>query len=322
MDKLTLSGGLRFDSRKINGKKTMEGLEEKFSAFEKTFSNISGSVGLSYEAAKNILWRFNIARGYRAPSLPELSSNGEHEGTNRYEYGNLNLKSETSLQLDAGFEAGNEHISVQINVYNNSISNFIFYQKLESVFGGDSLIGNAVAFKFQQQKANLAGVEMNLDIHPHPLDWLHIENTFSVVNGRFNKAIDGTKNIPLIPAARLITQLRGDILKKGKIIRNVSVSAELDNTFKQNKPFTAFNTETSTKGYSLLNAGINAELVSKTKTICSLSFHVINLTDVAYQNHLSRLKYTAENLATGRTGVFNMGRSFSVKLNIPLEFKL
>jgi iron complex outermembrane recepter protein len=322
IEKLTLSGGLRFDGRNISGKKTLEGTAEKFSAFVKSFSNISGSAGLSYEASKNILLRFNVARGFRSPSLPELSSNGGHEGTNRYEYGNLNLKSETSLQFDAGLEASNEHISLQLNIYNNSISNFIYYQKLESVFGGDSLIDDATAFKFQQQRANLAGVEMNLDIHPHPLDWLHIENTFSVVSGRFNKAIDGTKNIPLIPAARLITQLRGDFLKNGKFIRNVSVSAELDNTFKQNRPFTAFNTETVTKGYSLVNAGINAELVSKTKTICSLSFHVINLTDAAYQNHLSRLKYTAENLATGRTGVFNTGRNFSFKLNIPLGFKL
>jgi len=45
-----------------------------------------------------------------------------------------------------------------------------------------------------------------------------------------------------------------------------------------------------------------------------------NLTDVAYQNHLSRLKYTDENMATGRMGVFNMGRNFSLKLNLPLQF--
>jgi iron complex outermembrane receptor protein len=35
--------------------------------------------------------------------------------------------------------------------------------------------------------------------------------------------------------------------------------------------------------------------------------------DTAFQNHLSRLKYAPENPATGRVGVFNMGRSFNVK---------
>jgi iron complex outermembrane receptor protein len=44
--------------------------------------------------------------------------------------------------------------------------------------------------------------------------------------------------------------------------------------------------------------------------------------DVAYQNHLSRLKYLPENLATGRMGVYNLGRSFSIKLNVPLHFQL
>jgi iron complex outermembrane receptor protein len=54
----------------------------------------------------------------------------------------------------------------------------------------------------------------------------------------------------------------------------------------------------------------------------SLNLVGSNLGDVAYQNHLSRLKYAAENLVTGRTGVFNMGRNYSIKLNIPLSFKV
>ena len=39
------------------------------------------------------------------------------------------------------------------------------------------------------------------------------------------------------------------------------------------------------------------------------------------QSELSRLKYTAVNYATGRTGVYNMGRTVSVKLVVPLSFK-
>jgi iron complex outermembrane receptor protein len=87
--------------------------------------------------------------------------------------------------------------------------------------------------------------------------------------------------------------------------------------------FTAYNTETRTTGYTLLNAGFGADLINKkNKTIISLSLAAINLGDVGYQNHLSRLKYTAENLATGRAGVFNMGRNFSIKLNVPLNMSM
>jgi iron complex outermembrane recepter protein len=44
-----------------------------------------------------------------------------------------------------------------------------------------------------------------------------------------------------------------------------------------------------------------------------------NLADASYQSHLSRLKYTPENYATGRTGVYNMGRNISVKVLIPID---
>ena len=111
------------------------------------------------------------------------------------------------------------------------------------------------------------------------------------------------------------------MLTKG--IANFYAKIELDNTFKQNKIFTAYNTETATTGYSLLNAGIGADVVaSNGKTLFSVHFAGINLGDVAYQNHLSRLKYAAENLSTGRMGVFNMGRNFSIKLNIPVSTHL
>jgi iron complex outermembrane receptor protein len=58
----------------------------------------------------------------------------------------------------------------------------------------------------------------------------------------------------------------------------------------------------------------------KQKVFFQVSLIAQNITDVAYQNHLSRLKYSAENVASGRMGVFNMGRNFSLKVNVPLVF--
>ena len=138
-----------------------------------------------------MLFRSNIARGYRAPNLAELGSNGAHEGTNRYEYGNANLATEKSLQFDAGIEWSNEHISFNGNAFYNNVSNYIFYEKLISLKGKDSIIlkdnKEFYAFAYHQQDAKLIGAVFNLDIHPHPLDGLHIENTVSLVNGTFNK---------------------------------------------------------------------------------------------------------------------------------------
>ncbi|OSZ76871.1 TonB-dependent receptor [Chitinophagaceae bacterium IBVUCB2] len=324
-NKATLTGGFRFDNRSIDSKEFFEGADLKFEKFNRSFSNFSGSVGVSYEPSDIVTIKANIARGFRAPTLAELASNGAHEGSNRYEYGDQKLRSETSLQFDAGFDVDYEHFSIGVSAFYNNISDFIFYRKLESAFGGDSIVNvdgeDITAFRFNQLDATLRGVEASIDLHPHPLDWLHFENTMSFVRGTFNQNIDGSDNLPLIPAARLTSELRATFNEGGKSFRNIYIKASTDKTFKQNKAFTGFDTETATSGYTLLNAGFGADITnSKMKTLFSLHFSITNITNVAYQNHLSRLKYAAENMNTGRLGVFNTGRNFSVKANIPLDF--
>jgi len=327
INKFTISGGIRFDNRNVSAGNLLDGSTVKGNGFKKSFSNVSGSAGLAAQVTKAINLKFNIARGFRAPSIPELASNGAHEGTIRYEYGNSNLKSETSIQLDGGIEYSAEHISVGLSAFYNSFDNFIFYRKLGSAGGGDSLVNvngdMLTAFKFDQTKAALTGLEATLDIHPHPLDWLHILNTFSIVSGQLRTPIEGNKYLPFIPATKLVTEFKGSFNNLNKNIHNFYAKFEVDNAFSKKNVFTVYNTETKTPGYTLLNAGIGADFVNKKNTtLFSLSFSAINIADVAYQNHLSRLKYADENLATGRNGVFNMGRNFSIKLNVPLSLNL
>ncbi len=322
--KVTLSGGARYDTRNIDAKNLLDETGIKGNAFTKSFSNFSASVGAAAQLNKQVNIKLNVARAFRAPGIPELASNGAHEGTIRYEYGDNNLKSETSIQVDAGIEFNTEHVSINLSSFYNSFNNFIFYKKLQSFSGSDSLVNvdgdDLTAFKFDQRKASLKGIEATIDIHPHPLDWLHFENTFSLTNGKFAEAIEGSKNIPFMPAARLISELRCNFSKPLKAVANFYAKIELDNTFRQGNVFTAYNTETITPGYSLLNAGAGADVVTvKGHTIFSLHIAANNLGNTAYQNHLSRLKYAAENVATGRKGVFNMGRNFSIKLSIPLQ---
>lgn len=321
---LTISGGVRMDYRNINSKEFYEGTDQKFAALKNNYTNLSGSIGLAYEASKQTTLRLNVARGYRAPAIAELATNGIHEGTNRYEYGDNKLTTETSLQLDAGIDYNTEHFNLSVNGFVNSINNFIFYRKLSAKNGGDSIVitpdGPAIAFKFSQANTTLYGFEAKLDIHPHPLDWLHFENSFSFVAGTFGQAIEGSKNLPFIPAPRWQSELRGDFKKISGNIKNAYLKIEMENISTQNRIFTAYNTETATAGYTLLNIGTGTDIYSNKKKLCSIYIAANNLTDVAYQNHLSRLKYTGENNLTGRTGVFNMGRNFSCKVVIPFSF--
>jgi iron complex outermembrane receptor protein len=266
----------------------------------------------------------NIASGFRAPNLAELTSNGAHEGTNRFEYGSQDLQSERSFQADLGALLDFEHISINLSGFYNRVNNFIYYSKVQSTFGGDSLVNidgeDLFAFQFNQNNAQLSGLELDIDFHPHPLDWLHFQNKISYVRGSFIQSVEGVKNLPLVPAPRWTSELRGNFEKVGKSLSNVYMRFEADHNFRQNRPFLAYDTETETPSYTLLNAGFGADIQRKSKKIFSLHFTALNIADKAYQNHLSRLKYTDNNNVTGRQGVFNMGRNFSIKLNVPFSF--
>lgn len=308
------SGGVRIDKKGID-----------FNDQQKNYGDIAGSIGVTYEASNDVVLKLNVARGYRAPNLSELGSNGAHEGTNRFEYGNPNLSAEKSVQFDLGLEWTTEHASFTGNVFYNNVSNYIFYQKLINKKGADSIITDAdgndfFAFAYEQQNAKLVGAEFNLDIHPHPLDGLHIENTVSYVKGSFSIPLDGSMNLPNIPSLRWISELRYELQKSNGRFKNTYLSLQFDHVAKQNMPFTGFNTETETAAYTLINLGLGTQFTQKGKQLFSISLVAQNATDVAYQNHLSRLKYTSENVLTGRTGVFNMGRNFSLKVNVPLQF--
>ena len=104
-------------------------------------------------------------------------------------------------------------------------------------------------------------------------------------------------------------------------MRNSYLSFGVEYDFNQNDVYSAYNTETPTPGYTLLNASIGTDIYSKDHVLCSFYLIGTNLADVAYQNHLSRLKYAPENIATGRTGIYNMGRNISLKLVIPIGIK-
>ncbi len=324
ISKSTISGGIRFDNRRLNSHELKENGGYKFSQFFRNYANASGSFGVSYSATEHLLLKANIAHGFRAPSIPELASNGAHEGTNRYEYGNPNLKSETSWQGDLGIEWSSEHVLLNASAFYNRLTNFIFYSKLPNKNGGDSLVtvGNDFipAFQFGQHSANFAGAEMLIDIHPHPLDWFHWQNTLSYVRGTFAEAIEGSRNVPFVPATRWTSEVRAELLTKANTLRNLTISFQGEYTLPKNKFFTAFGTETPTPGYLLLNSSLSADLRRKGRTLLSIYLIGNNLSDVAYQSHLSRLKYTDINAATGRQGVFNMGRNFVFKLNVPLSF--
>ncbi|GAA3958604.1 TonB-dependent receptor [Hymenobacter antarcticus] len=330
---LDISGGLRYDVRRITADRLLlDGNERpstdptadtKFPGFRSTFRNYSGSLGAAYNLNEKLTVKGNLARGFRAPNIAELGSNGIHEGTIRYEIGQSGLAAETSLQADAGVSYVSDHVRFSVDAFTNSIDNYIFTRRLLTPSGADSLSaeGDGV-FRYEQGRARLYGGEVSLDFHPHPLDWLHFENSFSMVRAQQRSVESAQRYLPFIPADRLQSELRANFRRQGKRITNPYARVQLEHTFAQNRFFSAFDTETGTPGYTLINAGLGTDVANaQGKTLFSLFLTANNLFDVGYQSHLSRLKYADFNVANGRRGVFNQGRNVSVRLVVPLDFK-
>lgn len=346
--RLEISAGLRYDMRYFRnsemflGKNPVTGFDmqvplpdtagtkQAFSQFTHLYSGFSGSFGLSYPISDKFSIKANIARGFRAPNIAEISANGVHPGTNIYQIGNTSFVPEFNTQEDIGLNYSSYHVEASIELFNNDISNYIFNQKVLNKLGKDSIIvpGNET-FKFQESLARLTGGEASLDIHPHPFDWIHFENSISCVFGtnlgtskvHIN---DSSKYLPFIPPVQTRSELRADIKRIGSFISGGYIKFEMEHFFAQNRVYLTDNTETPTPGYTLLNAGFGGNIINKrNKSIVSLYFQVNNLANIAYQSHLSRLKYFEPypNNTTGRSGIYNMGRNISFKLIIPITLK-
>lgn len=328
----TISGGFRYDRRTETSnelylnpagaqvEQTAPEAAKRFNAFSQSFNGLSGSAGASYQISDMVFTKVNISRGFRAPNIAELGSNGIHEGTQRYEIGNQNLKPETSLQFDYSIGLNSTHVSTELNLFTNSVDQYIYSHQINSVPENIQQDQNIDTFEFTQGNAHLYGGEFQLDIHPHPLDWLHFENTFSLVNGILRNQPESSHYLPFIPAPNWNSELKTEFDRIGSFLLNIYFKAGIEKTWSQNHFYSAYGTETRTPGYTLLNLGAGADFIRNKKTIFSLYISASNMTNVAYQSHLSRLKYTEKNYASGRTGIFNQGRNISFKLLIPIDF--
>lgn len=300
------------------------GYQTKFQAINKTFSSVSAIAGASYQASDPVVFRLNIARGFRVPNIAELSSNGRHEGTFRYEVGNNSLKPETSLQIDLGMTYTSDHFNFELSAFSNDIQNYIYLTKINSVSGGDSIIDPtdpAPVFTFQQGHARLLGGEIFTDLHPHPLDWLHFENSFSLVYGELFAQPDSMSYLPFMPPMKYQSELNAHLEKRVGPFEHAYFSASVTVYFAQNRIYAAYGTETPAAAYTLLELGTGAEIVNrKDKTVCRIFFSVNNLLNTKYQSHLSRLKYAPVNPVTGDRGIFGQGRNFSLRVIFPFSF--
>lgn len=300
LERFTFNGGVRYDTRAVDIHALSEEGTPVFSGFTKTMSAFSGALGMTWNISRHIDMKANLGRGYRAPNIAELSSNGLHEGTFRYEVGNHDLQPETSIQLDGELSFHSRQTALTLSGFYNLISNYIYQRNIGNEMHEVSDISYPV-YRYVQGNSLLTGFEIFADIHPE--DYIHFENSISYVYG-VNK--ETNTPLPFIPAAHSKHSLRW-VFKGNEIIKEPYIAGGVDVVLDQDR-FDSF--ETRTAGYVLFNLGIGTDLLLG-KTKATLFIKSSNLTNKSYFDHLNRLKYL---------NIHDPGRDITFGLVLPLEW--
>lgn len=309
------SGGARFDNRHLKTTSLTEEGVLRFDALSKNFTGITGSLGVVWNVTDRINLRLNAARGFRAPTVSELSSNGVHEGSIQYEIGNPELKAEKSTQLDLGFDYTSHYVSLQASLFTNWIDDYIFLARLPHETDGYR------TYQYREGDARLMGGEVSVDVHP--INPLHFENAFSYVRGIQLDQPDEAKNLPMMPAPKWTSDIRYEFPNFAKNhCRRTFLAFGIEYNFRQNKFYAVDDTETATPSYALFNLSAGMDLHIFGHNCIELTFSCQNLFDKAYQPHLSRLKYVDTGSLTGRQGISAMGRNFCFKVSVPIDIHL
>jgi len=345
MGKVDVSGGIRIDRRNINwddfyvGTNMLTGFDKRVSAgdltgklqfpsFTKNYYGLSGSLGLTYNISERFLVKANIARGYRAPNITEIGSNGLDPGAHIVYLGNRTFKPEFNLQQDLGMIAYLKDADLSLELFNNQIQNYIYQSRLTDASGNPVVIvpGN-LTYQYQQSKARLYGAEISINLHPNALKWLTFNNSLAYTVGlNQNRELldqygDEARYLPFIPPLQGRTEIKATAQKPIGIFDKPYIKIDAALFADQDKFYALDNTESFTAGYTLINGGIGSTLITKKgKTICDIFLQADNIFNVAYQSNLNRLKYFEyyNSSPNGRSGIYNMGRNLSFKVIIPL----
>lgn len=315
IDRWHLSGGARIDRRHLSTTEEKEDGEVLFTPMKRNFNGFTCSMGAVYNIDEKTNVRLNAARGFRAPTVSELSSNGVHEGSIQYELGNAKLNPEFSTQVDLGMDYTSSHLSVNAAIFANRIDDYVYLGRLPFETEGYR------TYQYRQGDAQLWGGEIAVDVHP--VNALHIANSFSFVRGVLLHQPSESRNLPMMPAPRWSCSMKYELpdFARGRCQRSF-VSMNMDYSLRQDRCFTLDNTERPAPDYAVFSISAGVDLHILGHNCIELTLCCQNVFDKVYQPHLSRLKYADRNAATGREGISAMGRNVCMKVNIPIDIHL
>ncbi|MFN3135690.1 MAG: TonB-dependent receptor, partial [Candidatus Kryptonium sp.] len=265
IDRLTLQAGLRYDFAQVKSEEF-----EDLPAVKKRFNVFSSSAGLVYKLYDPIVLSFNFSRGFRIPTLQELFAYGPHLGTQSFEIGNWDLKTETSNEFDLSVKWLTTRANVEMAGFINYIDNYIYLYATGKTDTGSGL----PIYKYTSTNALLRGFEAKFEYEL----FKNLTGTFLVDYVEGKKRATG-EYLPMIPPLRMIAGVEYRTSK-------YNFGVELKAVSSQNK---VAPNESRTAGYAIVNLHLGVRFVLGWFAH-EINLNVENLTNKTYYDHLSMIK--------------------------------
>jgi len=249
-------------------------------------SNLSTALTMGWDVANNVGITLGISSVARAPSEIELFMNGTHLAAARNEFGNVNLESERSNNLDFSVSYENDGYFVNASVYANAVDDYIYIKNRGTVTSGRPNVD------YSQADADFNGYEFE------------VGRSFSTNNGDLQisygrEEVVGTfgsgGNVPRITPIKNVYRFA---LENSNVIYDVKimdVQKEDDISFG----------ESISDGYTMVDFDIRRTIAIGNDEELILSVFGKNLLDEKARNHTSYVK----------NEVPLAGRNFGIKLN-------
>ncbi len=274
LDRVTLSGGARFDTRHLSASTTPGVLA---TADSRSYTAGSFGLGIAYRPISLVSFTAHVGRAWRAPNLFELYADGPQIGDARYLQGDATLVPERSLAVEGGVKVRGDRVVAGINVYSNRINDYVYLTPTNQT--QQQLPG----YRYRQADARLTGFEAEVEVDVATPLTLHGQ-----IDGVRATNLNTDEPLPLIPPIRTVVgaELHGHVGG-----RSAYLGADLERVERQSRlnpldyavgPHTLLDLEA---GVAVHVGGhpIQLDLIAR------------NLTNASYRDFLSRYKEFALN---------------------------
>ncbi|MGZ8947068.1 MAG: TonB-dependent receptor [Methylococcaceae bacterium] len=268
---------------------------------EQTDIDPDGFDNLSYtpvSASASALWKLDdrnslslaVTRSSRAPQVQELLANGYHDATRSFDVGDINLKEETSYNLDLGYRFKTDWLRAEFDLFHNWASDYITQQRSGKFVDeeGNPCVVDCVPLDITTQNdAIFKGYEAKLifQMMENHYGLLDLTLFSDYTRGEFENGSD----VPRMPPLRYGLQL--DYAKD-------DLSSYLRFTRADSQPY-AGDFETPTAGYFLLNVGAQYQITTYRDAELMLFAKGNNLLDENIRNSTSYLRNFAPEAGRG-----------------------